>query len=249
MRFPADARSLAWAEAARRAADAAIADPVNAHWLQCDGTWFAGGNILDTAPSGAIDDVALEGPAIDAVRSLGLCPEAWDRAQVSVLYPGYPRPRAAESDAAFAYRKNRDAAHVDGLLPVGSDRRRMAQEFHGFILGLPLSEACETASPMTVWEGSHLKVQAAFRSVLEARDPQTWSETDLTDVYHAVRREVFDTCPRVMVHARPGEAYLVHRFALHGMAPWGEGATAEPQGRMVAYFRPETQRRPWLEAP
>jgi hypothetical protein len=178
-----------------------------------------------------------------------LWPEAWDRAQVSVLYPGYPRPRQGESDNGFAYRRDRDAAHVDGLLPVGETRRRMAQEFHGFILGLPLSEANEDASPMVIWEGSHLMVAEAFRKALKGIAPDRWPETDLTEVYHQVRRKAFSTCPRVAVHARPGEAYLVHRFALHGMAPWGAQGEAEPAGRMIAYFRPEVPKRVWFDAP
>jgi hypothetical protein len=32
---------------------------------------------------------------------------------------------------------------------------------------------------------------------------------------------------------------LIHRLALHGVAPWAEGAEAGPEGRMIAYFRPE----------
>jgi hypothetical protein len=31
----------------------------------------------------------------------------------------------------------------------------------------------------------------------------------------------------------------VDRFALHGVAPWRSGDTAPPEGRMIAYFRPE----------
>jgi len=38
--------------------------------------------------------------------------------------------------------------------------------------------------------------------------------------------------------AAPGQAYLLHRLALHGVAPWADGAEASADGRMVAYFRP-----------
>jgi len=42
----------------------------------------------------------------------------------------------------------------------------------------------------------------------------------------------------------------VHRLALHGIAPWAEGATAGPDGRMIAYFRPEAGGPAgWLGAP
>ena len=50
------------------------------------------------------------------------------------------------------------------------------------------------------------------------------------------------------VTAGRGEAYLVHRLALHGIAPWGAGATAGE--RMVIYFRPESgDPAAWLRAP
>ena len=95
------------------------------------------------------------------------------------------------------------------------------------------------ASPLVVWEGSHRLVADAFRGVLADIPPAEWSDVDLTDTYQAVRRRVFDRCRRVAVHARPGQAYLVHRHALHGISPWQPGATAPPEGRVVAYFRPE----------
>jgi hypothetical protein len=174
------------------------------------------------------------------------------RAQVSVIWPGYPRPRAGEGAAAFQYRLRRDAAHVDGLLPVGSGRRRKLRERHAWILGLPLTEADEGASPLVVWEGSHHVMRRAFGTALAGCPPRDWGEVDLTETYHAARRAVFATCPRVAVHARPGAAYLLHRMTLHGVAPWQEGATAPPEGRMVAYFRPElpdTASALWLNLP
>ena len=122
----------------------------------------------------------------------------------------------------------------------------MPQEFHGFILGVPLTEADPGAAPLVVWEGSHRVIARAFRAVLDPVAPEHWPETDLTEAYHAARREVFETCPRVAVHAAPGEAYLVHRLALHGVAPWEEGAEAAPEGRMIAYLRPEVPRQTWL---
>ena len=36
-------------------------------------------------------------------------------AQLSVIYPGYPKPRVGESEAAGRYRAKRDAAHLDWL--------------------------------------------------------------------------------------------------------------------------------------
>ena len=61
---------------------------------------------------------------------------------------------------------------------------------------------------------------------------------------------IFDTCKRVEVTARPGEAYLVHRLALHGTAPWRDSAESGTDGRMIVYFRPETGGLgDWLSAP
>ena len=69
---------------------------------------------------------------------------------------------------------------------------------------------------------------------------EQWPGVDVTEIYAAARREVFATCNRLELPAPPGEAYFLHRLALHGLAPWtappGEGL----EGRMVASFRP-----PW----
>lgn len=227
-------------------ADRVVADPANTHWLRHGGTWFAGVNVLENAADGSIGDAPLEGPAMDALRKTGQWPYEWDRAQVSILYPGYPRQDPGEPPAAARYRRNRDAAHVDGLLPIGPDRRRMLREPHGFVLGLPLSKASPDASPMVVWEGSHRIMRAAFAPLLQAHPPGRWPQIDLTEAYHAARRICFENCPRRVVTAPVGGAYLVHRLALHGVAPWAEGATADPAGRMIAYFRPEIAMASWL---
>ena len=46
----------------------------------------------------------------------------YHKAQLSVIFPGYPKPRIGDSEAAFEYRRKRDAAHVDGLLPIGEEK-------------------------------------------------------------------------------------------------------------------------------
>ena len=156
-----------------------------------------------------------------------------------MIWPGYPKPRTGEGEAAFCYRQRRDAAHVDGLLAVGDARRRMLKERHAYILGLPLNACGAGASPLVVWEGSHEVMRRAFARALAPVPPEDWAEVDLTGVYQQTRREIFATCARVEIAAQLGEAYLVHRLALHGVAPWQAGAEAPEEGRIIAYFRPE----------
>jgi hypothetical protein len=223
-----------WAAAALPAARRAIA--ASGEPWRCGGTWFVGVDVLPNAPDGSVADVPLPS-ALTAL--LPRLPPVWHRAQVSTLRPGYPRPWDGESPAAFGYRQKRDAAHVDGLLPEGPDRRRHLREPHAFILGLALTEADPGAAPLVVWEGSHRLIRRALAAILRPHPPESWAEVDLTDAYHAARREVFATCPRIELPARPGEALLLHRLVLHGVAPWAPGAAASPDGRMIAYFRPQ----------
>ncbi len=239
-RFAHDPTLAAWIKAVRPVAyHAAQDDQARKDWLRHGQTWFAGVNLLPNDPSGHVAGAgALRGNAVDFITE-HFGAQSWDRAQISVIYPGYPKQDADESDAAHRFRRNRDAAHVDGLLPVGPMRRRHLHEPHGFVLGLPVNETSSGASPMIVWEGSHRIMREAFLATLKNVPPQNWSEIDLTDTYQAARRQCFEDCPRVAVHAQPGEAYLIDRLALHGVAPWADGATAPREGRVIAYFRPE----------
>jgi len=239
-RYPVDPGVAAWIAAAYDIARERVLDPKEqAEWLQCEGTWFVGVDTLPNDPEGRIDGAGpLCGVAYAAALALyGELP--LHRGQVSVMYPGYPRPRDGEGDGAFRYRLKRDAAHVDGLLAVGPDRQRMLKERHAYILGLPLNACSADASPLVVWEGSHVIMRAAFAAALTDHAPEDWGEVDLTEPYQAARREVFEHCKRVTVPASPGEAYLVHRHALHGVAPWDPDAEAPKEGRIIAYFRPE----------
>lgn len=251
-RFAFDPVLKAWVDHARPAARRAVSASDNSQWLRCDGTWFVGVNVLPNSEDGALaGGPVLAGAAVAFVRDLpGVGRIRWDRGQVSVCYPGYPGRTPSESDAAHRYRIQRDAAHVDGLLAEGSDRRRYLRETHAFILGVPLFQTAPGASPFVVWEGSHEIVRASFVDAFGGLDPGTWRDVDITDTYHAVRRRIFETCPRLEVAAQPGEAYLVHRLALHGMAPWRAVGTAAPHGRMICYFRPETAAvSDWLALP
>jgi hypothetical protein len=217
----------AWAEAARDPAAAAVR--ASSDW-RCGGTWCVGLEALENDPDGTVAGVPLPWEV------LGLEPMPLHRAQVSTTRAGYPLPSEAESEAAYRFRLNRDSAHLDGLLPVGPEKRRYVKEPHAWILGLPLNRADAGAAPLVVWEGSHLLMQAALSPLLsQADDP---SEVDITDAYQAARAEVFRTCARVELPGTPGEAVILHRHLIHGVAPWRADATAEEPGRMVAYFRP-----------
>ena len=237
-RFPWDPRVARWSRAALAGARAVLTDPLErARWLRHGGTWFAGVDALPNATDGSIGNEPLSGPWEAIVGS----PETWHRAQLSVVYPGYPGRDPDETDAAHRFRRDRDAAHLDGLLPEGPARRRHLREPHAFILGLPLTAMSTEAAPFVVWEGSHIVIARAFRAAFAGRAPSDWGDVDLTDIYHATRREVFATCPRVTVAAAPGEAILCHRRAIHGTAPWvlpAQAPASAQDGRIVAWFRP-----------
>jgi len=240
-RFDHDPVLHHWTEAALVPARACLRDPQQVKWLRYQGTWFAGVNALPNDDQGAVAGSGpLLGGVVDFVATeLGLQNFAWDRAQVSICYPGYPQPMAGESAAKTRYRRERDAAHVDGLLPEGPQRRRHLREHHGFILGLPMVEFDAGASPFVVWEGSHEIMRDTFVACFNGVPVDQWGEQDVTEVYHAAREQVFASCQRVEIHARPGEAFLAHRLVLHGMAPWREDARAGPDARMICYFRPD----------
>ncbi|MFN3576866.1 MAG: hypothetical protein ACK4TJ_07795 [Tabrizicola sp.] len=230
----------AWARAARAAAVDILAG--TAEPWRCGGTWFVGVDALPNGPDGAIGGTPFPWEA------LPLAPEPLHRAQLSVIRPGYPQPSPEETPAAFAYRRDRDAAHLDGLLPVGPTRARMVKEPHAWILGLPLNDTA--ASPLTVWEGSQEILRAALLRVLDPHPPETWGEIDITEAYQQARRQVFASCRRIELAAKPGEATLLHRLSLHGVAPWRAEDRAPPEGRMIAYFRPQLAGvRDWLTAP
>lgn len=251
VRVGADAASLAWTRHALPHASAAARDPPRAHWLRCGGTWFVGVDALPNDRDGRLEGgPPLAGAALEVIRDdLGFRLPL-HRAQVSVCYPGYPQPSPEESEAAFRFRLNRDAAHVDGLLAEGPEKRRFLREPHAYVLGLALTAQSDTASPLVAWEGSHRIMQDMFRTVLGGHPPASWPEIDLTEAYQAARRRAFDTCRRVALPTVPGEAVLLHRHLLHGVAPWGEAATAPPEGRIIAYFRPEfADHREWLDRP
>ncbi len=241
-RYDADPGIAAWARAALPLAIEALHNSEEPR--RCGGTWDVGLDLLPNEPDGSVGGVAFPWEA------LGLPPQPLHRAQLSTVYPGYPQPSDEETEAAHRFRLTRDSAHLDGLLAVGDDRRRMVKEPHGWILGLPLNDCSPDAAPLVVWEGSPEILRKALRTAFGDTPPETWGDADLTEIYAAARRRIFESCARVELPARPGEATLLHRLSLHGVAPWAADATAPAEGRIIAYFRPLMPSvQDWIEAP
>lgn len=221
-------RIAAWSDAAHPVAVKVLQE--TAEPLRCGGTWAVGLDLLPNEADGSIGGVPLPWDV------LGLAPQPLHRAQLSTVHPGYPQPSPDETEAGYGFRLRRDSAHLDGLLAIGPEKRRMVKEPHAWILGLPLTSSA--ASPLVVWEGSHLVMQAALARVFAGHAPDTWGDVDITEAYQTARAEVFRSCKRLELPGVPGEAVVLHRHLIHGVSPWAEGAKAPPEGRIVAYFRP-----------
>ena len=201
--FRFDDRVARWAAAAWAKTPEILADPEMAHWYRHQRTWFVGVDALENSEDGAIDGVPLEGPW----EVTG----PWHRGQVSVVFDGYPKQDADESDAAHRFRINRCAAHLDGVLAEGPGKRRYLREPHSFVLGIALNTAEEGAAPLVIWPGSHEIIRAAFVELYRGIDPDKWADVDVTEGYAQARRWVFERCAPVDVPLQPGEAVLVLR--------------------------------------
>lgn len=236
--FPFCEQRAKWCSVAHDVALGVQSDPdMIKKWLQCQGTWFVGVEALPTTPLGQINQTPLDDAVSSFIAGFHIAP--MPPAQLSIMYQGYPKAREGDSPAAAKYRRDRDAAHVDGLHAIGNPKRRYLKEAHAFVLGIPLNAADALASPMVIWDGSHHIMRDAFRARLSNVPVNAWSTTDLTDTYITARKSVFDTCERKVIHVPVGAAYAIHPLAVHGVAPWQDGAQAPETGRMIAYFRPE----------
>ncbi|MEO1612769.1 MAG: hypothetical protein AAFU55_10540, partial [Pseudomonadota bacterium] len=113
-----DPALAAWAAHADKAAERAEA-AAPADMIRCDGTWYVGVNALPNDAAGRLPGGPPPPAAVKAAaREVAGRDAEMDRAQASVCRTGYPRKGAEETEAAHRYRLRRDAAHVDGLLPV-----------------------------------------------------------------------------------------------------------------------------------
>jgi len=240
--FGVDPELLKWVNATFSTAQSLSEDEQSRRdWLRCGGTWYAGVNVLPNDGEGGIKDAnvsPIRGAAYDFIKKyLAPDPFEFDAAQISVCYPKYPLHGDEETDAAYRFRLNRYAAHVDGLHRSMPGRRRFLNETHGFIFGVPMENTAPDASPLVVWKGSHEVMRDMFCEEYKSLSPSEWANKDITDAYASARKFCFENLQTVELWQPKGGSNLVHRLALHGVAPWAE--TCLDRQRMIAYFRPD----------
>ncbi len=232
--------SLRWADAAASYADTILSDPrtLAQQDLRHGKTWMVGLDAIPNLADGSLNGVPLKGPWKNHVPAqLPL-----HRAQLSVVFPGYPQQDNTQSAANHRFRVNRSAAHMDGLIPEGPNNQRYARELHAYILGIALNTNPD--SPTVYWPGSHLILHKAIQEACRNKPLQ---ETNLTETYHTARKLIFDTCDCVPVPTIKGGSVLLHRFTLHGTAKWTSNNKAH---RAIAFFRPEVaDPATWLTDP
>ena len=240
IKFEFDHRVARWAKAANSKITLKLKNKeILKNNLTCQGTWFVGVDALDNDSDGALGKISLSGPFKSLMKSFET--SGLHSAQVSIIFEGYPKPRDQESESSFNFRLKRDAAHVDGLIADFPGGPRKLKEPHAFVLGIPINQAPKGASPIVVWEGSHHLISQALKRLFLNRDPGEWKDLDIREVYLQTRKTVFEKCKRRVLHANLGESYMIHRLCVHGISPWHSGVKNFPEGRKIAYFRPELQ--------
>lgn len=249
-KFAADEQILEWTEHAQPAVKSAIKDTHNQHWFRYQNTWFVGVNALPNDSYGRVlGGPPLQGAAANFIQQkLGRDISKLDQAQISAMYPGYPKPSETEPTASFNYRVKRDAAHVDGLLRESNGTARYAQEFHEYILAISMTHNDSGSSPFVVWQGSHNLFNAEFSRFFDGYSTDQIAKMDLSECYKSIRKTVFNTCKRVELPLKYGECVVAHRMLLHGTAPWQEDIN-DNQPRILCFFRPITlTAKQWLSA-
>ena len=131
---------------------------------------------------------------------------------------------------------------LDGLIAEMPGGPRRLKEPHAYVLGVPINQAPENASPMVVWEGSHHLMSSAFKRFFLNQNLNEWENLDIREIYFEARKEVFRKCKRIVLHANVGESYMIHRHCLHGISPWDPKNVSFSEGRKIVYFRPELEK-------
>ena len=241
LKFNFDPQLDEWAKWALPFAQATLTDPRHQQWWRYQKTWFVGVNVLPNDAHGSVGGgPQLGGAAAEFIRThLGSNLDDLDAAQISGIFPGYPKPEVSEKEPGFAYRLQRDAAHVDGLLRLGDEGERYAREFHQYILAIPLNAVSSSASPLVLWEGSHQIMRNRLYKLLSGLEFEEQVNRPVNEEYSGARKEAFSRCTRVEIPLQLGEALLLDRHLLHGTAPWQSLDAQDQEGRLIAFFRPQ----------
>ena len=219
--------------------------------LRCGSTWFVGANFLDNSSNGNIGTKSMSKFFFSNIsKKFGPNIKYWDKAQVSICWPGYPKKDAKETKKSYDFRIKRFASHIDGVIPFGSKKRRFAKELHAFILGFPLHNNCLDCAPLVLWEGSHKIFRNFFKEIYEGISFNKISNIDITELYNECRKKVFKNCEVKKITPQFKQPYLLDRHVLHGIDEWREKKNVKcspknhrllnslSDGRIIVYFRP-----------
>ena len=219
--------------------------------LRYGSTWFVGANFLDNSSNGNIGTKSMSKFFFSNIsKKFGPNIKYWDKAQVSICWPGYPKKDAKETKKSYDFRIKRFASHIDGIIPFGSKKRRFAKEFHAFILGFPLHNNCLDCAPLVLWEGSHKIFRNFFKEIYEGISFNKISNIDITELYNECRKKVFKNCEVKKITPQFKQPYLLDRHVLHGIDEWREKKNVKcspknhrllnslSDGRIIVYFRP-----------
>ena len=85
--FGYDEQIAKWAECAKKKSSGILADPAHLQkWLQCEGTWFVGVDVLPNNSSGDFTNAKLPHVFRSFMDKINLKP--YHKAQLSVIFPG-----------------------------------------------------------------------------------------------------------------------------------------------------------------
>ena len=91
--FDHDSRIFDWAQEAKLRTINKLRDKKFVkNDLRCGGTWFPGVRFLDNNDLGSLGSIKLEGNSVSQItKRFGDFFDLWDPAQISIVYPGYPK--------------------------------------------------------------------------------------------------------------------------------------------------------------